>query len=227
MARPVPAAERDRILAELLDRRARGETFRAIAATPGFPSRPTLREWLRRRPDLDVPRLRRAPAHWSAALSRAICRRIAEGESLRALCRDPAMPDRKTLLAWARARPGFAARLADARGRSGAPRTGRASRFVLDRSLVVTQIFWRFCYGATWDEACAAPGFPNPRTVRAWMQADPDIARQLDTARRIRREHLAEAYFPMLQQMEREVMAKHRAACVERGSPPAPGPESR
>jgi len=216
MALPVPAAERERILAELLVRRAAGETFAAIAARPDFPSRSTLHEWLRRRPDLDVPPLLRRPVRWSAALSRVVCRRVAEGESLRALCRDPAMPDRTTLLAWARARPGFAASLADARRRSGAPRTGRASRFVLDRSLVVTEIFWRFCYGATWDEACAAPGFPNPRTVREWMKSDPDIARQIETARRIRREHLAEASFPMLQQLEREVMAKHRAAYAEK-----------
>ncbi len=40
------------------------------------------------------------PSKFSAALTKQICRRIAEGESLRAVCRDNAMPDKTTVLRW-------------------------------------------------------------------------------------------------------------------------------
>jgi len=43
-------------------------------------------------------------------LGAAICRRLAAGESLRAICRaDPSMPTEKTVWNWARAHPEFAA----------------------------------------------------------------------------------------------------------------------
>lgn len=199
--------EREIFLTQLLARRAAGETFGAIAATPGWPSRPTLRKWLRRRPDLDVPQLRARPTRWSAALSRQICNRILAGQSLRAICADPAMPDRKSVDAWARARPGFARRLADARERSGAPRTGRASRFGYARDLIVAEMFPLLCRGATLDQVCSRADYPNKRTLYDWRRADPEIARQIELGMQIWRWTLAEAHFPMLQAMERELRA--------------------
>ena len=40
------------------------------------------------------------PSLHTKALAAKICRRMAEGESLRAVCRDPAMPDKATVLRW-------------------------------------------------------------------------------------------------------------------------------
>ncbi len=40
------------------------------------------------------------PSLYTKALAAKICRRMAEGESLRAVCRDPAMPDKATVLRW-------------------------------------------------------------------------------------------------------------------------------
>ena len=40
------------------------------------------------------------PSPYTEALAAKICRRLAEGETLRAICRDPAMPDKATVLRW-------------------------------------------------------------------------------------------------------------------------------
>ena len=40
------------------------------------------------------------PSLYTEALAAKICRRLAEGETLRAICRDPAMPDKATVLRW-------------------------------------------------------------------------------------------------------------------------------
>ena len=48
---------------------------------------------------------------YTPALAETLCKRIAEGESLRAICRDPGMPTEGAVRAWARDnRDGFGAR---------------------------------------------------------------------------------------------------------------------
>ena len=48
---------------------------------------------------------------YTPALTDAICKRISEGESLRAICRDPDMPSEGTVRGWAREdRDGFGSR---------------------------------------------------------------------------------------------------------------------
>src|SRR5690349_11496226 len=126
MAEPFASDLRDRILTQLYVRRAAGESFDAIAATPGWPSRPTLRKWIRQEGLPPPPAIRARPVRWSRKLANRICARHAF-ESLREICRDPAMPDRKTLDQWMRKRPWFAAALAQARRDADQPPTGRRS----------------------------------------------------------------------------------------------------
>ena len=53
---------------------------------------------------------------YTPILADAICKRIAEGESLRSVCRDPGMPSEGTVRAWARDnREGFGTRYRMAR----------------------------------------------------------------------------------------------------------------
>ncbi len=40
------------------------------------------------------------PSLYTEALAAKICERLAEGETLRSICRDPAMPDKATVLRW-------------------------------------------------------------------------------------------------------------------------------
>ena len=73
-------AERRRLLVELVARRQAGETFSAICATPGWPSRPTVRKWLRRAPKrraAAIPALRAPPVRWSPAVAAEVCAWIA------------------------------------------------------------------------------------------------------------------------------------------------------
>jgi len=221
MADPFDPHLRAAMLAQLAELRLAGLSFDRICALPGWPSRPTLRKWLRQGAGPEPPALRRGPVRWSRPLANHICRRILGGESLREICRDPAMPDRKTLDLWRRTRPRFAARLADARIRSGHARTGRHTTYC---PVVMQQIFDHLAAGGTLAGICAAPGMPAPRTVRDWARADPDVARTLDLGRQIWRERRAEAFFPMLAAMEAEVKArKAREGPFALANAPGPG----
>lgn len=55
------------------------------------------------------------PSKFTPELAAEICDRIAEGESLRAICREDGMPDRRTVLRWLDKDSAFAARCAKAR----------------------------------------------------------------------------------------------------------------
>ncbi len=46
------------------------------------------------------PKKKGRPSLYTKALVAKICCRLAEGETLRAICRDPAMPDKATVLRW-------------------------------------------------------------------------------------------------------------------------------
>ncbi len=47
-----------------------------------------------------TPKKKGRPSLYTEALAAKICRRLAEGESLRAICRDKAMPDEATVPRW-------------------------------------------------------------------------------------------------------------------------------
>ncbi len=46
------------------------------------------------------PKKKGRPSLFTEALAAKICRRLAEGETLRAICRDEAMPNKATVLRW-------------------------------------------------------------------------------------------------------------------------------
>ena len=55
------------------------------------------------------------PSLYTPELAAEICRRLAEGESLRAICRDEGMPSAPAVLGWRDAEPAFAEQYAHAR----------------------------------------------------------------------------------------------------------------
>lgn len=66
----------------------------------------------------DKPRLSPGrPPLYTPELAERICRRIANGESLRAICDDKTMPDRGTVLGWVKDIPDFSEPYAQARAR--------------------------------------------------------------------------------------------------------------
>lgn len=58
------------------------------------------------------------PSDYTPQLATAICARIADGESLRSVCRDEAMPDKSTVFDWLRIHPEFADQYARAKEES-------------------------------------------------------------------------------------------------------------
>lgn len=107
-----------------------GRLREVLASDPAFPSRAVLARWRREQPEFDamlrfvfnawrVKRGRpgrpgRNPGRWSAALEEVILAGIIEGGSLRSLGAQPDMPCARTLYAWCRTRPDFAAAVARA-----------------------------------------------------------------------------------------------------------------
>lgn len=55
------------------------------------------------------------PSDYSQATADAICARLADGESLRAICRDEGMPDKSTVFRWLAAHDTFRDQYAHAR----------------------------------------------------------------------------------------------------------------
>jgi hypothetical protein len=55
------------------------------------------------------------PSDYSAELAETICQRISNGETLRAVCRDDAMPDKTTVLRWLAKHEEFRTQYRDAR----------------------------------------------------------------------------------------------------------------
>lgn len=55
------------------------------------------------------------PTDYTESTAAIICTRLVEGESLRSICRDPAMPGISTVFQWLHAQPVFAEQYAHAR----------------------------------------------------------------------------------------------------------------
>jgi hypothetical protein len=153
---------------------------------PRFPSRRTLA----RQPP--PPGL--YASTYDPELGAAICRRLAGGESLRAICRnDAAMPTEKTVWNWARAHEEFrlmkAHAMSTARARRLAARderefdkwvhfggargrTGRPSGYDPE---VASAICTGLMMGRTLAQVCADPAAPCVGTVYNWLRKHPEF----------------------------------------------------
>jgi hypothetical protein len=105
----------DEALAQrVLDRIEGGQMLRDLWRDPSLPTRGDLRRWrhadprfeARVRAAVNAARSRRM-CTYSAHTADLICHRLIFGESLRDICRDPAMPHIVTVFDWLRARPDF------------------------------------------------------------------------------------------------------------------------
>jgi hypothetical protein len=56
---------------------------------------------------LPAPRGRGRPSLYTPETADRICDRLADGESLKAICRSPGMPSERAVLSWAATRPEF------------------------------------------------------------------------------------------------------------------------
>lgn len=125
--------------AEICARVAAGESVAAICRDEGMPHRTSVRDWALKEPEFgvamraamrqaqlalrraDVERFARARdnrGRWSTytpEMGEAICRRIADGETVVSIAADPEMPCAGTIFYWARRIPEFGDAYAEAR----------------------------------------------------------------------------------------------------------------
>lgn len=147
---------------------------------------------------------------YDVRLGAAICRRLAAGESLRAICRhDPTMPTEKTVWNWARAHPEFrlmkdhalgvarAASLA-AQGARDQARHPAVRRRAWNAGFdgycqgVADEILLRVMRGEGLSEVCRDPGLPCVGTAYNWMRRYPDFLEQYRRAKALAPEIMLE-----------------------------------
>lgn len=125
---------------------------------------------------------------WSKAVAEEIVRRTGEGEALRAICRDPAMPAVRVAQRWLKERPRFAQAMAEARAAAGRRFVGRPSSYCRETA---EAIFERLCGGEAVTDICADPDMPAPSTVYKWMRDQPEFGRAVALAREVQGDRLA------------------------------------
>jgi len=189
-------ADRARFAEPLFHRLAAGESLESIAATPGWPSRPTLRKWARQ--DFDFAARVAGGRSVHATRPRFPCEpeaaqrlllRIRLGDALNVLIRQPDMPHRRQLNAWKRQDPGFAAELEAAkafadheRRRYGRGHHGyRRSRLRYDEA-TADRIMLAVMRGATLPELGRDPSLPTALGLKRWRRANPDFDAALRSA---------------------------------------------
>ena len=116
---------------------------------------------------------------YSDGLAAVICHRLAQGQRLMELCRDPEMPSRATVQLWSKRRPEFRARLLVA-VRQGRHRAGRPSTY---DPAVAGLICERVAQGMTLRQACELDGMPGDSTVWGWLRRRTDFQENYARAR--------------------------------------------
>ena len=188
---------------------------------------------------------------YDVRLGAAICRRLAAGESLRAICRhDPEMPTEKTVWNWARAHAEFRLMkdhaLGVARAASLAAQGARdaASRAAVRRQAwnagfdgycqdVVDEILLRVMRGEGLSEVCRDPDLPCVGTAYNWMRRYPDFLDQYRRAKTLAPEIMLEeacedlpwlgerASWPTLRRTVRAVDQRAGRRALKRYAPPS------
>ena len=185
MRRKFDPARRPDLEAQLFRLSRAGLTLDQICAIDGWPSRPTLRKWLREKPSLGMlvahgrEELRRYEPRYPFAPEAAaeLIRRIRLREPIGVLIREPGLPHRRALTAWKRERPDFAAELAAATAyaayfrRRYRPR--RATMAYTER--LSDRIILAVVRGATLPQLYADRTLPSRAGLRRWRKAYPEF----------------------------------------------------
>lgn len=121
-------------------------------------------------------------ARWPASAEKEVVRRVAAGESVLSVCRDPTMPRPSTIAVWIRKRPAFRAALADARA--------EASRVFGPPSVYCQEtaeiIFERLCAGqALYRIVREDPTLPGLTTIYKWLGSNEEFRTAVALARDI------------------------------------------
>ena len=137
-------------------------------------------------------RRHRPYVRWSKAVGERLCARLAAGELLYRIVREPDMPTPEAVAKWAKAKPEFAEALLKARREGGRPAGTKGQPFGLCEH-VAHEIFERVCEGESLTSIGRDPTMPSLSTIFNWRRKFPDFEAQMRVGMRIRAEMLADA----------------------------------
>jgi hypothetical protein len=180
------------VAGEVCRRVRQGQSLAEIGADPGMPGAQAIQKWKRRLPGFaaELERARAVAAamlgaghSYSPELADAFCARVAAGETVSAICADPAMPNTTAIYAWLARHPDFAARYEHAKALRAEADLGPVSY-----SQKIADAFCaRMAAGEPMRKISARPGMPSPVTVYRWLCERPDFAERYERARELRR----------------------------------------
>lgn len=130
-----------------------------------------------------------ARVRWSPGVARQVLARTRKGETLRGMCREPGMPNVRTVTKWMAQRGLFrraieAARIEAGRGAA----VGRPCGYCRETA---EAIFVRLCGGEALSAICRDPEMPAASTVYAWLAREPQFAEAYRLAREVQADALA------------------------------------
>jgi hypothetical protein len=150
--------------------------------------------------DRTPPRGVSRPAWYTPERARALCARIAGGETLRSICAGPDMPGEPTIFKHLRRHPDFADAYRAARGKAlrdealrdrpmDLPRRpknprypGRPTKFTPQ---TVEALLTRLAEGESLTAICDDPEMPSMVSVHNWLRQDPQFRRDYILARNV------------------------------------------
>lgn len=140
------------------------------------------------------PPVPRGGVRFSARVAGAICRRVAGGETLLAICRDVDMPSSGSVRAWVRQNPRFAQMYQRAKVFGGRTGRGRPARWC---PMTAHEIVVRVSEGEALSDIADDPAMPSLRTILRWQTDDADFAAAMEAARWAQAERLGDLGWKM------------------------------
>lgn len=134
----------------------------------------------------------RTGVRFSAELGRAICRRVAAGETIQRICSDEGMPNRGTVTAWAKAHGRFGRALARAQTLGGWDHERGGGRRSSYCEATAMEIFARLSLGEPMTTICRDPTMPSQSTVALWRARYPEFAERVARARGVQAEQFCD-----------------------------------
>ena len=136
-------------------------------------------------------RRRRPSVRFSAELGRAICARVAAGETVQSICRDEGMPSRGTVTEWAKSWGAFGKVLKRAKALGGWDHEKHRRPRGYDE-VTAREIFARVCEGEALSAICKDPGMPGQSTVARWRERVPEFAQMMALGRQVQAERFCD-----------------------------------
>jgi hypothetical protein len=129
---------------------------------------------------------------FSSVLGRAICWRVAAGETIQAICSEDGMPNRGTVTAWAKAHGRFGKALARAQTLGGWDHERGGGRRSSYCEVTAMEVFARLSLGEPMSRICADPAMPSQSTVALWRARYPEFAERMARARQVQAERFCD-----------------------------------